>query len=230
MDWQDILLSFLLSGVIGVILKSAVEATFARELAQVQLDNSQHLARLNSQLARLQAVESTQYAELHQRRAAAILELYRLLVPAEEHLTFFGAPVPRIVGQEDKRSPSDRLQSMTRSFHEAVGPLLEFYKVNKILLSPAQEELMESIIAIFETLRTRVSMMAFNREFPSEDETERTQDEEYLQASLADARAKLKHVYPDLKAELESDFRATLGFGIEEKLQIAKPSEDSLSA
>ena len=39
-DWQDILLSFLLSGVIGVILKSAVEAGFQQELSRIQNQNS----------------------------------------------------------------------------------------------------------------------------------------------------------------------------------------------
>jgi hypothetical protein len=75
MDWQDILLSFLLSGVIGVILKSTVEAAFAKELSQLQLDNSERLAKLNSELQRLQSIESMRFAELHQRRAAAILQL-----------------------------------------------------------------------------------------------------------------------------------------------------------
>ena len=230
MDWQDILLSFLLSGVVGVILKSAVEAGFAREMSKVELANSTQLARLNSELQRIQTLETTKFSELHQRRAAAMLELYGLLVPAEERLEFAGIEVPRLAGYEDTGSASDRLQDSTRSLDDAIDPLVSFYKLNKILLSQPQEQLMDKIMAIFKRLRGSVFMRALSREFPLEDEEERTLWQARLQTDLSEAASQFRDVYPGLKKELEDEFRATLGFAIEEFLERPSTGGTLLSA
>jgi hypothetical protein len=106
----------------------------------------------------------------------------------------------------------------------------KFYKVYKILLSPAQEELMDRIMAIFNNLKKSVGIMALSREFPPADEAERIRVQEALQTSLAEARAQFHDVYPVLKVQLERDFRATLGLDISEKILLDGPSRRPLSA
>jgi hypothetical protein len=212
MDWQDILLSFVLNGVIALILKSSIEAAFTKEITDLQHTHSKELAQLNAELRRLNTIEATKFTELHQRRATAILDLYKLLASAERDLSLAVIPIPKFVGDETQdKDPYQKVIEATNPVRKAVTSVTEFYSGNKVLLSKKQEQLMSEIADVFKSLESGVFMRVLYREQPPKDEELAETSRELLNERMEEANRRFKEIYPTLKEDLEDDFRHTLG-------------------
>lgn len=215
MNWLDILLSFLLNGVVILILKSVVETHFSKEVTDLQHQNDKELARLNSQLQWLGTMESTRFAELHQRRAVALVDLYKLISIAEDHLSGSWFPMPRILSPDDHRTPFERARDNNKSRADAVEAVTDFYRQNKILFTTDQERLMDPIVEIFRKLQASVFSREYYREALTENEEDRDAIIERTENAVKTAYAAFNEAYPPLRKALEDDFRRTLGLDID---------------
>ena len=213
MDATDVIIGFVLNGVLILIFRSIIEAAHDREMSQIQADNQKALAGLNAQLERVTKIQMTRFADLHQRRAEVIAELYKLLATAESRLKYAHIPLPYF-GKEEL-SGWERAMRKIRPTAEAVDSLLDFYGQNKIFLTPVQVSMMDRIVKIVDNLRTSVMMREVQRESPPTEDEVREFAEQTTKQTLADALAAYQEVYPKLKQDLEEDFRKILGFEIE---------------
>ena len=211
MDWTYILISFLLNSVIAIILGKIIESVFEKRIISLQHNHSVELAKINSEITHLQMIHITKFNELHQRRAIAILEIYKLLAKAEKILTIMAFPF-RFKGEgQEKLSVWDRLAPV----RNATYAVSEYFSENKILFSPNQVELLEEIDKIFQDLDSFILMQEIHSEKPSSEDEKKMM--EHLKEPFSEAKEQFDIIYPKIKRILEEDFRNTLGFDIENK-------------
>lgn len=213
MDPTDIIVSFVLNGVLILIFRSIIQAAHDREMSRLQLENQKAITSLNAQLERVTNIQMTRFSDLHQRRAEVIAELYRLLALAESKLQYSHIPIPYIGNEE--LSGWEKAMRKIRPTTEAVDSLVEFYSQNKIFLTPKQVSMMDNIVSIVNNLRTSVVKREVQMESPPDEEDVREFAEQSTKDKLTDALTAYLEVYPQLKLDLEDDFRKILGFEIE---------------
>jgi hypothetical protein len=213
MDLIDILVSFILNGVLILIFRSIIQSAHDRDMAQIQADNQVTLAQLNAQLEQATRIQLTRFADLHERRAEIIADLYKLLARAESRLQYAHFPMPWI--GDEKVTGWERAMKKIEPTTQAVDTLVEFYRENKIFLTPTQVSMMDNIMTIVQDLRTSVMMRELQRESPPEEKDVREFAERSTKKKLDDALAAYQEIYPTLKQDLENDFRKILGFEID---------------
>jgi len=218
MNWETILTIFLLNGVVAVILRQSLQAVFKQEILWLEHEQSLELARLSFELQRLNAIEATRFTELQQRRAVTILDLYKLLSRAESELSSAASalPAPTIQSLEDERSWDQKLEDFIRPTNEAIRAISQFYDENKLLLSASQEEMVSEILDVFGSLNFGVYMRELYTRRPSEedDEGEHESAVKIVTTWFTKSDQRFREVYPELKKDLEDDFRKTLGLHI----------------
>jgi len=219
MDWQDILLGFVLNGVVILIFRAIIESAHAKDMAAIEHRNSEALARLNADLARLETLQATRFRELHQRRAVTIAELYKLVARAERRLDRARIPTPYI--GDGTKSGWDKAWEKLKPTYAAVEDVVEYYAENKIFLTPDQAALMDKIIDVFDDVESSLTGRELHIHTGPEDEEARKATWERIAQRLSAAYDELAHVYPDLKKQLEDSFRAILGAEIYDSIASA---------
>ena len=214
MELQVILFSFLLNGVIAVFLKSSLEGIFTKKIVELQHNHSIELSQLNAELQKLNSRDTTRFADLHQRRAIVILDLYRLLVKAEEAISRGLLPRPWFIDQSSELSPWERARETTNYVYKAISDVADFYILNQILFSSKQKDLLDHIVKVIKFIHHEILMTELQKEAPPEDHEEMKDIEARVKQRLEDAKSQFFDYYPSVKSELENDFRNTLGFEI----------------
>ena len=208
-----VILGFVLNGLVILLVRMVLQNTHERDIADVRHQQDLQLTQVRAELARAQMIQTTQFTDLHKRRAEVIADLYRLLAKADKHLRMPIVPVPLVEGHET--SLWDRLWVSIRPKTEAVDNLADFYSENQIFLSPNQVHLMRQIIEILEGVKGSTMMRQLHIHYPPKDQDTKQFAEEFIEKRYSETQGAFAAIYPDLRTDLENDFRRTLGFEIE---------------
>ena len=209
MDWQDILISFLLNGVLLLIFRSIIQASHDREIAEITRVNTRELSVLDSLLRRMESFQSTRFQEIHTRRAVIIADFYKLLARAEERLDLSKYPIPYF-GDESVPGYQMAWEKYEPIFH-AVRDVSTHYSENKLFLTSEQTRLSDQIIAILKEVEHALLIREMHMHSPPADAETKKSTEEVVQNAVKEGYEKFTEVYPSIKDSLETSFRKLLG-------------------
>lgn len=143
--WQTVLLAFggnaALLAVLGLIGKSLLEKVLARDTLRIETEikaqSESELEKLRSTLAIAAAERNVRFTKLHERRAEAIAETYRLLRQLHSRL----AEYVKVFEPAGDRPKEERRHEVA----EAHKLFFDYYMANRIFLSKAAVEKIEQI-------------------------------------------------------------------------------------
>ncbi|WP_144925970.1 hypothetical protein [Halorubrum salsamenti] len=177
--------------VVGWVAKNAISQYFDKELTKYQSEIDKELQRYQTELEK----DKLQFSELHTERAQITAELYERFVIFEEDMK----KATDIVGMKSD-PPRDEL---VKEAAESGTEFIKFYKKNKIYFPPdvckTVEELQEEMSSIFAEFRI------FK---PYESGRHQPKD---LDRWTEIWEKVSKEEVPELKQDLENQFRTLLG-------------------
>lgn len=143
--WQTVLLAFggnaALLAVLGLIGKSLLEKMLARDSLRIETEikakSQSELEKLRSTLAIVASERNVRFTKLHERRAEAIAETYRLLRQLHSRLVEY----VKIFEPAGDRPKEERRHEVA----EAHAAFFDYYMANRIFLSKAAIEKIEKL-------------------------------------------------------------------------------------
>jgi len=207
-DWPEAS-KILLTGLVSAIF-TGVLAFAAQKIIERWLSRSLEKFKVDLQLAAFE--HQTRFTDLHKRRAEAIAEIYKRLARAEKILQLFSLPII-YYGESDKPGWQQVSEKLAPT-EKAVSAVSDFYRENKIFLSPQQAIWMDQIVEILEGVRGSVMMRELHRKAPPENEETKRVTGEFVMEKFSEAYQKFSDIYPQIKESLEINFREILGLDI----------------
>lgn len=182
--------------VVGWVAKNAISQYFDKELSKYQSEIDKEIQRYQTELEK----DKLQFSELHTERAQITAELYERFIIFEEDMR----KATDIVGRENDPSRDELIEEAAESGNEFIN----FYMKNKIYFPPevceTVEELQEEMSDIFNEFRI------FK---PYESSRHRPQN---LDRWTEIWERVTEEEVPELKYDLENQFRNLLGVDIDD--------------
>ncbi len=200
--------------ILAFLAQRLLSQWFSKELedhkANLRFEGQRQLERLRADLQIAAHTETTRFSKLHERRAEVIADLYRHLVDTEDSFRIAMNPLKFVSGgsEEVQRQEQERLNKAG----ETATQLTVFYLRHRIFFSSDIVSLLEKHV---KTVRDAwISYTLFVNDPGARDnpETRRMAGD----AKMA-AWDKLEKALPDIRAQLEKEFRELLGVSQEQE-------------